>query len=259
MKDTRQTSIPMLFLGMALIALGLAGSCSANAHDRPARTAVVVPIVDDDTAVRDTLRVCFSERDVVVESSDCRAIIEVTRNRAAITKRTYLDQLRAYSPEATGQRPPRTVRHGWISTMETSCSEPAGWAAYNAWRAARTCDGSPCQPLPWVGLRRDACVATVDEIRAELARPSARSICTGGRPSQWGGRCDPDGSGLAARNPDGRRVGVCDEAPAHWIRLDCSVDGRGARNQFYDVPRVRRRPPADGSATLPARVARGDQ
>ena len=276
-QDTRQTSIPMLFLGMALIAIGLAGSCSASANDRHP----VIPEGVDREVVRDQLRVCFSERDISYHLADCLAIMEVTRNRSRMSGRTYLEQLRAYSSEATGQVRSSNPRQWWIASMEITCDEPTGWSAYNDWRVAdgvclrQAEDGDglyrdehgntervPCLRLPWEGQRRNACVATVNEIVEELQRPVPRAICRGGVVEHWGGRCDPDGSGRPARNPEGRRVGVCDRPPASWIRLDCSIDNRVTRNDYFAVPRARRRAPRASGAqpgVLPARVARGDQ
>ena len=258
-----RVSFPVFFLGLLLVAIGLGGAVCGNIAEANDEASVpVIPAGVDAIEVRDTLRVCFSERDVAIDTADCRAIIAVTVNRARITGRTYLEQLRRYSRGATGQRPPRTVRHGWISTMETTCAEPTGWTAYNDWRVERgVCirEGAriACGRLPWTGERQDACVATVSEIVAELQRPSPGAGVCDGPVDHWGGRCDGD---LPARNPEGRRVGVCDAAPSSWIRRDCSVDGRPTRNDFYAVPRVRRAPRADGArpGVLPARVARGD-
>ena len=127
--------LELLLLVALLILIAIIGATcgdveSALANDR----RPVLPAGVDVETVRDVTRVCFSERDTNTATADCRAIIEVTRNRSALTGRTFLEQLRAYSPEATGRVPARTTRHRWISTIEASCDEPAGWASYNEWR-----------------------------------------------------------------------------------------------------------------------------
>src|SRR5688572_21570930 len=103
-----------------LLAAALAPAAAA-----PALTARANDPMDDpssDEIVLALARVCFSEADMH-EGNDCAAIAEVTRNRARLTDRSFLEQLRAYSPEATGVVPPRAMRQRWISTTRLDLEE----------------------------------------------------------------------------------------------------------------------------------------
>lgn len=190
------------------------------------------PDVETATALQ---RVCFSEEDTIA-GNGCAAIWEVTLNRAAKTRRTPLEQLRAYSPEATATVPPRSPRQAWIQGLTLKCDEPPAWAAMNAERVAR---GD--YPLPWETAWRPHCERRAAEAIALVVSP--RRVCER-TPDHFGGDCNVDA------NPHG----VCDAVPPHWQRIDCGP----AASAFYVVgPRPASMSPRSGDPTLPASIARG--
>lgn len=112
-------------------------------------------------------RVCMSEADLH-PGNDCAAIAEVTRYRAALTGRTIREQLRAYSPQATGARPTQRARQRWISRLSPDATRPAHFPAHLRWEPYRS---------GW--LRR------LEEARELLRRP--RRVCAT-PPAHWGMR-----------------------------------------------------------------------
>lgn len=187
-----------------------------------------------DVATAEALqRVCFSEEDTN-PGNGCAAIWETTLSRASKTGRTPLEQLRAYSPEATATVRARSLRQGWIQGLTLKCDEPAGWAAFNADRVERE-----LHPLPWETAWRPHCERRAAEALALVLEP--RQVCER-RPDHFGGDCNVDA------NPHG----VCDAVPSHWIRIDCGP----AASAFYVVG-PRGRPAPVGPDPIRASVARG--
>ncbi len=178
-------------------------------REYPAR-ALNRPPVDDTTFA--LARVCMSEADIH-RSNDCAAIAEVTRVRAELTGRTLIQQLRAYSPQATGITAPRSLRQGWVSTLRTDLEEPTGWTPMNVDRLERD-----LLPLRWTSYR-SRWGEIIDEARSLLQAP--RRVCRES-PMHWGGDCN-------------RPRGACDRAPSSWRRVDCCP----TVNIFYRVPGVR--------------------
>lgn len=198
----------------------VATQCETTAHAQDIDRAYP----DEEATILALARVCWSERDARVDTNDCAAIAQVTRTRAALTKRTLLEQLRAYSPEATAAQDTERERQRWVSQLRLDAEQPDEWSVMNARR-----EGRGLRPLPWRSIRA-RWIATIEEARALLN--TERRVCTE-PPSHWGG--------------------TMDAAPRHWVRIDC---GRTV-NRFYRVPRVPRGPGPRGG-TLPARVAHGD-
>lgn len=222
----------LFVVGLFLLLVGLAGIMRAQprvtvradprAHfrdDAEGLTDEEHRVVDE--TVLALARICMSERDVHLETNDCPAIIEVIVFRAELLGISYLAMARRYSPEATGARPPRSMRQRWVSGLQFGDEPPPAWAAMNEGRVARD-----LYPLPWRNYL-PAWHATLVQVRQLLAFP--RQVCAGGVPMHWGGACNPDGTPAS-------RTGVCDAPPAHWIKLDCG----NTVNHFFEVPRVRR-------------------
>lgn len=215
------------------VAIAMSGGHDIAHADGPHLDGSAVPMVPATPSVSDETvlalaRVCFSEADMH-RGDDCAAIAEVTRKRAARSNRSLLEQLRAYSPEATGQITPRSMRQRWISGLRLDGAEPPAWAEMNEARRARG-----LLRLPWTryGFRwREL----LQEARRLLLHP--RRVCSE-PPDHWGGDCNPDA------NPHG----VCDVVPPTWRRVDC---GRTV-NAFYTISDTPRRP-----RVVPAHRARG--
>lgn len=123
-----------LFAGL-LVWLALR-SCSAHAQD-------------DETLL--TARVCLSES---TRHDECTQIAWATVVRSVAHRRTYLSELRAYSPRATGRVYPGRE---WITRMHPDHDvadllpmnrEALRWRfaalVHTAWRAVRGLDAAPC-------------------------------------------------------------------------------------------------------------------
>lgn len=204
-------SIWKFTVGLFLVLLGLAGIVRGQ----------------DDTALL-LARVCYSERDAQVNTNDCAAIWETTRNRARLTHRTPRAQLLAYSASATGVVAPRSARHRWIAVLGTTQAR-SEWDTMNAQRRVRG-----LRALSWSRLAH-TWEQTLTEAQHLLTNP--RNVCEI-PPSHWGGA-----AGLDDHNP---RIGG-------WILLDC---GHPLLNRFWCDPDESRCPQRIGYS-IPASVAAG--
>lgn len=167
-------------------------------------------------------------------SDDCAAIWQVTRRRAALTGRTWREQLVAYSPRAAGGGRPRSPRGRWVQSLRADLGEPVGWAALYP-------------SLPWTAYRDRWADRLAEASTLVSAGESARAPCEPA-PDHWG-----------------RRHGHEGRAPLYrgWIPVEC---GRRTVNAFWRVP-PRGDGPRPGGAVgrnregaprvLPASVARG--
>jgi hypothetical protein len=214
----------------------------------------------EDQTVLALARVAWSERD----RRRTRDLAAIAQRHHAVARRTgkpLLLVIQEGSPLATGfcltaageryrrcRMWPERERQHWVATMRLDGVEPSGWPVLNANRAERG-----LLPLPWAGRNQERWLETVAEARRYVAR--APRVCNLD-PDTWGGACDEN-------NEAASLTGVCDEAPAHWIRVDCGpiCDEEETEectlNQFYKFPRTRREREVAG--TLPANVARGDR
>lgn len=200
-------------------------------------------------------RVCFSERDSMTEKADCAAINQRTWHEAARRGRSFLEELRNYSPLATGWcvdargvDHPRCAlwdereRQWWISGLTYDGHEPSGWEYMNEDRIRRG-----LSILVWQGRYERAWRRTIEESEDLLQMVFNTGRLPSGpcndAPNHWGGGCNPD---MTARS----RTGICDPPPSNWVRLSCG----DTVNDFYRVLRVVRR---RSTGTIRASVARG--
>lgn len=134
------------FYALLLLAvLGSVPACLGNAEAQDAETLL-------------TARVCLSES---ARHDECRQIAWATASRSLAHGRTYLAELRAYSPRATGRSYPGRE---WITRMHPDRvvvdalplnREALRWRfaalMHTAWRAVRGMDPPPCglAPVEW--------------------------------------------------------------------------------------------------------------
>lgn len=124
---------------LVLAVLGMAPCCLNKAAAQDRETLL-------------TARVCLSESG---RHDECRQIAWATAARSVAHHRSYLAELRAYSPRATGVEP--YVGREWIARMHPDRSvsdalplnrEALRWRfaalVHTAWRAVRGMDPPPC-------------------------------------------------------------------------------------------------------------------